>query len=115
MAQNGPHVPLFRGNSQQDDFGQTPNWRPTEPGGNPFGAGGLRGDGPPGGDREPPPPPQHTVGQSFGNVPEGTGGSTGPFDFEARLGDVLTKLKSDTIEKLEYKTGAKPVEFENWI
>ena len=36
-------------------------------------------------------------------------------DYEAKLGDVLIKLKSDTSTKLTYGSGSKPVDFENWV
>ena len=45
----------------------------------------------------------------------GRGPVTGALDFEARLGDVLTKLKPDVIGKLAYGSGSKPIDFEDWM
>ena len=46
-------------------------------------------------------------------MPEGAGQEA--LTFEAKLGDVLLKLKATDIEDLVYTTASKPVDFENWV
>ena len=45
----------------------------------------------------------------------GPGPPTGAIDFEARVGDVITKLKPDVIGKFAYGSGSKPIDFEDWM
>ena len=46
-------------------------------------------------------------------MPEGAGAVDGYA--EARLGDVLTKLRPDDFDRLIYGASSKPVDFENWV
>ena len=50
-----------------------------------------------------------SLSQAF--VPEGAG-SGQSWDFEARLGDVLMKMKPDDLDPLKYTSTSQPVEFE---
>ena len=46
-------------------------------------------------------------------MPEGAGQEA--FAFEARLGEVLLKLKATDVEDLVYCAASKPVDCENWV
>ena len=45
----------------------------------------------------------------------GAFGQPGPFDFEAKVGDVLAKFKSADMIQLTYSGTSKAVDLENWV
>ena len=69
------------------------------------------GDGSGGPPNQPPRPAGHWFSPDNASEEAGWGGH----DFEAKLGEVLTKFKTTDIDDLSYVSASKPVDFEHWV